>query len=46
MQLWDFSSGPKHEFETAMVNDPSVIKPLKFYCILIWAFGICLVLKM
>ena len=28
-----FSKGLKNEFETAMVNEPSVFKPLKFYCI-------------
>ena len=28
-----FSSGLKNEFETAVVNEPSVFKPLKFYCI-------------
>ena len=27
-----FSWGLKHEFETAMVNKPSVFEPLKFYC--------------
>ena len=26
-----FSSGLKNEFETAMVKDPSVLEPLKFY---------------
>ena len=26
-----FSQGLKHEFETAMVNEPSVFEPLKFY---------------
>ena len=25
------SKGPKNEFETAVVNEPSVIEPLKFY---------------
>ena len=25
-----FSEGLKHEFETAMVNEPSVFEPLKF----------------
>ena len=25
--------GPKNEFEPAMVNEPSVFEPLKFYCI-------------
>ena len=28
-----FSKGLKKEFETAVVNEPSVFKPLKFYCI-------------
>ena len=28
-----FSKGHKDEFETAMVNQPSVFKPLKFYCV-------------
>ena len=28
-----FSKGLKNEFETAMVNEPSVFKSLKFYCI-------------
>ena len=39
--------GLKNEFETAVVNEPSVFEPLKFYCIflflLIWellSFGI------
>ena len=27
-----FSSGFKHEFETAIVHEPQVIEPLKFYC--------------
>ena len=27
-----FSKGLKNEFETAMVNEPSVFEPLKFYC--------------
>ena len=26
------SKGPKNEFKTAMVNEPSVFEPLKFYC--------------
>ena len=25
--------GPKNEFETAVVNEPSVFEPLKFYCV-------------
>ena len=28
-----FSKGLKNKFETAMVNEPSVFKSLKFYCI-------------
>ena len=27
-----FSKGLKNKFETAMVNESSVFKPLKFYC--------------
>ena len=27
-----FSKGLKNEFKTAMVNEPSVFEPLKFYC--------------
>ena len=27
-----FSKGPKNEFDTAVVNEPSVFEPLKFYC--------------
>ena len=26
------SKGPKYEFEPAVVNEPSVFEPLKFYC--------------
>ena len=29
-----FSKGLKSEFETAVVNEPSVFEPLKFYCML------------
>ena len=29
-----FSKGLKNEFETAMVNEPSVFGPLKFYIII------------
>ena len=29
-----FSKGLNDEFETAVVNEPSVFEPLKFYCIL------------
>ena len=28
-----FSKGLKNEFETAVVNEPSLFEPLKFYCI-------------
>ena len=28
------SKGLKNDFETAVVNEPSVFEPLKFYCIL------------
>ena len=34
------SKGLKNEFETAVVNEPSVFEPLKFYCI--WLFLSCL----
>ena len=27
-----FSKGLKNEFETAVVNEPSVFEPMKFYC--------------
>ena len=27
------SKGPKNEFETSVVNEPSVFEPLEFYCI-------------
>ena len=27
-----FSYGLKNEFETAVVNEPAVFEPLKFYC--------------
>ena len=27
-----FSKGLKNEFKTAVVNEPSVFEPLKFYC--------------
>ena len=28
-----FSMGLNNEFETAMVNESSVLQPLKFYCV-------------
>ena len=28
-----FSYRLKHEFETAMVNEPALLEPLKFHCI-------------
>ena len=33
LPLYGFSKGLKNEFETAVVDEPSVFKPLKFYCI-------------
>ena len=36
LQLWLCSKGLKNEFETAVVNEPSVFEPLKFYCILLF----------
>ena len=33
-----FSKGLKNEFETAVVNEPSVFEPLKFYCTLFWRY--------
>ena len=30
-----FSKGLKNEFETAIVNEPSVFEPLKFHCSLL-----------
>ena len=32
LPLWDFSKG-LNEFETAVVDKPSVFEPLKSYCI-------------
>ena len=29
------SKGLKNEFETAVVNEPSMFEPLKFYCMLL-----------
>ena len=34
-----FSYGLKNEFETAVVNEPSVFEPLKFYCIFHWGLS-------
>ena len=31
-RYWIFSKGLKNEFETAVVNEPSVFEPLKVYC--------------
>ena len=33
LQQCDFFKGPKNEFETSVVNEPSVFEPLKLYCI-------------
>ena len=30
---WTSSKGLKNEFETVVVDEPSVFEPLKFYCI-------------
>ena len=29
------SKGHKYEFQTAVMNEPSVFQPLKFYCIML-----------
>ena len=34
------SKGLKNEFETAVVNEPSVFEPLKFYCIFHKSFNL------
>ena len=34
-----FSNGLKNEFETAVVNEPSVFEPLKFYLMNAGGFG-------
>ena len=36
LPLWEFSKGLKNEFETAVVDEPSVFEPLKFYCIVLF----------
>ena len=33
-----FSKGLKNMFETALVNEPSVFEPLKFYCNSVFAY--------
>ena len=33
--VYFFLQGLKNEFETAVVNKPSVFEPLKFYCIVL-----------
>ena len=38
LQGWDFPKGLEKEFESAMVNEPSVFEPLKFYCTY-WVVG-------
>ena len=40
-----FSKGLKNEFETAVVNEPSVFEPLEFYCILVTTFVTSTLLK-
>ena len=32
LPLWDISKRLKNEFETAVVDEPSVFEPLKLYC--------------
>ena len=32
LPLWDIFKGMKNEFETAVVDEPSVLEPPKFYC--------------
>ena len=39
------SKGLINEFKTAMVNEPSVFEPLKFYCIIFCWLGLDLVLS-
>ena len=34
LQLWEFSKELKNAFETAVINEPSVLEPLNFHCIL------------
>ena len=42
--MFFFPKGLKNEFETAVVNEPSVFEPLKFYCILFGVLLGCLLL--
>ena len=37
----EFSKGLKNEFETAVANEPSVLEPLKFYCICLSQLRYC-----
>ena len=37
LHLWDFSKGPKNEFEIAVVNEPSVFESLNVNCNLAYA---------
>ena len=39
-----FSKGLKNEFETAVVNEPSVFEPLKVYCIFLLLLSLFLLL--
>ena len=39
------SNGPEKELETAMVNEPSVYEPLKFYCNIHTADIRCFIVK-
>ena len=41
LPLWDFSKGLKNEFETAVVDEPSVFERLKFFCICqLWHYAL------
>ena len=40
LPLWDFSKGLQSGFKTAVVDEPSVLEPLKFYYML-WLYAFC-----
>ena len=42
LQQGDFFKGLKNEFETSIINEPSVFEPLKFYCTCILAENVVL----
>ena len=41
LPLWDFFKGLKNEFETVVVDEPSVFEPPKFYCIKLHLIVMC-----